>query len=161
LRAAVQKPPSQPGRNLLVVMPKVRFDINTSLSCEWVMSMLTDFSPRRPDVWPMLAPELFEVYQVEATSTDVQEGSAFPMRIWERDHYEWSADRVRWTVRESNYFAPGSYVGVTVRPKPGGVGRLQVEWNRKGAGLKGKILTAIVVLTRGAKHMPKGVRAGA
>jgi hypothetical protein len=59
------------------------------------MSILTDFSPRRPDVWPMLAPELYEIYRVEATSADVREGSIFPTRIWERDHYEWSTDRVR------------------------------------------------------------------
>jgi hypothetical protein len=46
------------------------------------MSMLTDFSPRRPDLWPMLAPELFEVYRVGATSADVKEGSIFPTRLW-------------------------------------------------------------------------------
>jgi len=131
-------------------MPRVTFNIDTSLSCERVMSMLTDFSPRQSDIWPMLAPELYEVYRVEATSAEVKEGRIIPTRIWERDHYEWSADRVRWTVQESNYCTPGSYVEVTVRAKPGGASQLQVQWNRKGVGLKGKILTALVALTRGA-----------
>jgi len=98
----------------------------------------------------MLAPELYEVYRVEANSADVQEGSIFPARIWERDHYEWSADRVRWTVQESNYCTPGSYVEVEVRPRPDGGSRLCVEWNRRGVGLKGKLLIALVVLTRGS-----------
>jgi hypothetical protein len=130
-------------------MPRVVFDICTSLPPERVMSMLTDFSARRPDVWPMLAPELFEVYRVEATSADVKEGSLYPALIWERDHYDWSADRVRWTVRESNYCRPGSYVEVTVSDGAGGGSQLHVEWNRRGVGLKGKILVAFVVLTRG------------
>jgi hypothetical protein len=132
------------------LMPRVTFDIHTSLSSEQVISMLTDFSPRRPDLWPMLAPELFEVYRVDANSADVKEGSLYPIRIWERDHYEWSADRVRWTVQESNYCKPGNYVEVTVRAEAGGGSQLHVDWNRRGAGIKGKILIALVVLTRGA-----------
>jgi hypothetical protein len=92
----------------------------------------------------MLAPELYEIYRVEATSADVSEGSVFPTRIWERAHYEWSADRVRWTVQESNYCTPGSHVEVTVRPEPGGGSQLHVEWNREGVGIKGKILIALV-----------------
>ena len=112
--------------------------------------MLTDFSPRRPDLWPMLAPTLFEVYRVEANSADVKEGSLYPARIWGRDHYEWSVNRVHWTVQESNYCKPGSYVEVTVRAEAGGGSQLHVNWNRRGVGIKGKILVALVVLTRGA-----------
>lgn len=131
-------------------MPRVTFDIDTSVSPERVISMLTDFSPRRPDLWPMLAPELFEVYRVKANSADVKEGSLYPAQIWERDHYEWSAARVRWTVQESSYCKPGSYVEVTVRAGAGGGSQLHVDWNRRGVGVKGKILVALVVLTRGA-----------
>jgi hypothetical protein len=52
-------------------------------------------------------------------------------------------------VQESNYCTPGSYVEVTVRPQPDGGSQLHVEWNRSGVGMKGKILIALVVLTRG------------
>ena len=51
------------------------------------MAMLTDFSPNRPEVWPMLAPELYEGYRLDAGSAYVKEGSTFPRRIWERDDY--------------------------------------------------------------------------
>src|SRR5215469_3674892 len=131
-------------------MARVTFDIHTGLPPERVMLMLTDFSAHRPDAWPMLAPELYEVHSLGSGCADVKEGSLSPALIWERDHYEWSADRVRWTVQESNYCTPGSYVEVTVRPKPGGASQLQVQWNREGVGSKGKILTALVALTRGA-----------
>ena len=130
-------------------MPKVSFDFHTAVSPGRVMAMLTDFSPNRPEVWPMLAPELYEVYRFNADSAYVKEGSTFPRRIWERDDYEWSADRVRWTVRESNYCQPGSYVEVIVRPQAGGGTRLHVDWNRRGVGVRGKLMIAFVVLTRG------------
>lgn len=112
--------------------------------------MLVDFSPRRPDIWPLLAPQLYEVYRVGPTSADVKEGSVCPTLMWERDHYEWSADRVRWTVLESNYCTPGSYVDVRVRKSGDRGSHVRVEWNRTGVGVKGKILVALVVLTRGA-----------
>jgi hypothetical protein len=131
-------------------MPKVSFDLRTAVPPERVMAMLTDFSPNRPEIWPMLAPELYEVYRLDAGSASVKEGSTFPRRIWERDDYEWSADRVRWTVRDSNYCQPGSYVEVGVRPEADGGTRLQMDWNRRGVGIKGKMMIAFVVLTRGA-----------
>ena len=131
-------------------MARVAFDIHTGLPPERVMQMLTDFSAHRPDVWPMLAPELYEVHRLGSGSADVKEGSLYPALIWEQDHYEWSADRVRWTVRDSNYCHPGSYVEVGVRPEADGGTRLQVDWNRRGVGIKGKMMIAFVVLTRGA-----------
>jgi hypothetical protein len=45
--------------------------------------MLTDFSSRRPDIWPMLATELYEVHRLEPGSADVTEGSLYPAPITE------------------------------------------------------------------------------
>ena len=131
-------------------MARVTFDVRTSLPPERVMSMLTDFSPSRPEVWPTLAPQLYEVYAVDSAAAHVKEGSLRPVVIWERCHYEWSADRVRWTVHESNYCKPGSYVEVTVGKGSGLGSRIHVEWNRTGAGFKGKVLIAFVALSGGA-----------
>ena len=61
-------------------MPKVSFDFHTAVPSERVMAMLTEFSPNRPEVWPMLAPELYEVYRRNADSAYVKEGSTFPRR---------------------------------------------------------------------------------
>jgi hypothetical protein len=46
------------------------------------------------------------------TFADVQEGSKMPgMTVWAKEHYDWSApELITWTVRESNFCAPGSYV---------------------------------------------------
>jgi hypothetical protein len=113
--------------------------------------MLTDFTVRRPALWPTLVSELYEVYEVGATSADVKEGSLKPMRIWERVHYDWSVPgRVRWTVRASNYCTPGSFVETNVRAAGNGGAIIMVDWNRGGVGLKGRAMIALVVLTRGA-----------
>lgn len=61
-------------------MSRVTFDIHTRTPPEQVLAILTDFSTR----------DLYEVYQVGATSADVKEGSAWPTRMWERVHYDWS-----------------------------------------------------------------------
>ena len=131
-------------------MARVAFDIHTKLPAKRVMSMLTDFSSRRPELWPMLAPELFEVYRLGATSADVKEGSLYPALIWERVHYDWSADRVRWTVQESNYCKPEDYVEVKVRERAGAGSQVRVDWSRRGVGFKGKLFVTFVVLTRGS-----------
>jgi hypothetical protein len=132
-------------------MPLVTFGIHTGLAPEQVLAMLTDFSARRPELWPTLARELYEVYEVHPTSADVKEGSSWPTRMWERVHYDWSAPgRVRWTVEESNCFARGSYVEVSVQQEATGGSNVHVDWSRKGIGLKGKALVGLVVLTGGA-----------
>ena len=132
-------------------MPRVVFDIKTVLPAGRVLAMLTDFSARRPELWPTLAPELYEVYEVGSTTADVKEGSLKPFVIWERDHYDWSVPgRVRWTVRASNYCTPGSFVETNVHYAGDAGATVTVDWNRNGVGLKGRILIALVVLTRGA-----------
>jgi hypothetical protein len=132
-------------------MPRVTFEMETELAPEKVLAMLTDFSPRRPQLWPTLAPELYEVYDVRPTGADVKEGGPSPARMWERVSYDWSKPgRVRWTVLDSNYFAPGSYVEVIVQKGAKGGSQIHVESNRTGVGLKGKAIVALVVLSRGS-----------
>src|SRR5499425_1058576 len=82
-------------------MPNVSFDFRTAVPPERVMAMLTDFSPNRPEVWPMLAPELYGDYRLDADSAYVKEGRTVARRMWERDDYEGTAQRVRLSVRES------------------------------------------------------------
>jgi hypothetical protein len=62
-------------------MAQVAFDVHTKLSPEQVMSMLTDFSPRRPELWPTLARDLYCVHKIMTTSAEVQEGGGFEL-VW-------------------------------------------------------------------------------
>jgi hypothetical protein len=124
--------------------------MQTTLPPEQVLALLTDFSSRRPQLWPTLAEDLYEVYDVGPTSAEVKEGSPGPVRMWERAHYDWSVPgRVRWTVLDSNYFAPGSYTEVIVKKGTGGGSHIHVESNRTGIGLSGKAIIGLNVMSRG------------
>jgi len=118
---------------------------------EKVISMLTDFSKQRPQVWPGLWEGAYEVYSVGETSADVKEGSKLPgMIVWAKEHYDWSdPNAVRWTAVESNFCAAGSHVAVTLHPREGGGTRLHVEWERTGTTVPGKLMVGMIKLSNG------------
>ena len=141
-------------------MSALEFEIQTSLTPEQVRAALLDFSDRRPSIWPGLSPKQYEVYSVGDTEADVREGSEMPgMTIWAKEHYDWSRpDAIRWTARESNFCAPGSYVQVAIHARAGGGTRLRVEWDRTGTGIRGRLLVGLVRLT-GGKPVQSGLEA--
>jgi hypothetical protein len=132
-------------------MPKVELDLETSASPEAVRAALLDFSDRRPEIWPSLEPSLFEVYTIGDTFADVKEGSKMPGgNIWAKEHYDWStSNQITWTVQESNFCAPGSFVSARVAPTDQGGSRVHVVWNRTPTSLTGRLATVLIQLTRG------------
>jgi hypothetical protein len=109
-----------------------------------IIDALTDFSPRRMEIWPGLAPEFFEVYSVGENEAVVREGSTKPAKVWAREQYDWSKPGiVRWTVIESNFCNPGSYVEARVKPKGDG-STVEVEWNRTGSTTSGRMMVAFM-----------------
>jgi hypothetical protein len=131
-------------------MARLDKDLEVAASPDQVIAALTDFSERRPDVWRSLAREFYEVYSVGETEAEVREGSK-PPSVWAKEHYDWSTPgTVKWTVRESNFCKPGSYVQATVLPGDVGGSRIHVTWERWPSNLKGRVLTALIVAIRGA-----------
>jgi Polyketide cyclase / dehydrase and lipid transport len=132
-------------------MPKVEMDVETSVEPARVRSALLDFSPRRPEIWPGITPSLYEVYQVGETSADIKEGTKQPgATVWAKEHYDWSDPwTVRWTVQESNFCAPGSYVQATITPRPDGGSRVHIEWNRTPTSFAGRVATFLIRATKG------------
>jgi len=59
-------------------MARVRFHMQTGLTPERLLPMPTDFSQCRPELWPTLAPEMYEVCQVHSASADVSPHVSFP-----------------------------------------------------------------------------------
>jgi hypothetical protein len=132
-------------------MPKVELDVETSASPEAVRAALLDFSHRRPEIWPGIDPSLYEVYAIGDTFADVREGSKMPgTSIWAKAHYDWSSsDVVTWTVQESNFCAPGSYVSAALSPRGNGGSRIHVIWNRTPTSMVGRLATVLIQLTGG------------
>jgi hypothetical protein len=131
-------------------MPHVEFDMETPLPPEKIVSMLTDFSERRPDVWSSLWRGAYQVYSVGEATAEVREGNKAP-KIWARERYDWSNPGVvRWEVLESNFCKPGSYVEVQIEPRAGGGSKLHVVWERTPTTFSAGLMLSVIALTRGA-----------
>jgi len=111
-----------------------------------VVDALIDFSSHRTEIWSGLSPEFYEVYSVGETEATVREGSTKPTKVWARERYDWSKPGVvRWTVLESNFCNPGSYVEARVKPKDEG-SSVEIEWNRTGSTVSGRIMVVFMKL---------------
>ena len=122
----------------------VRYEFTTALPPDRVIAALTDFSERRPEIWPNLDPAQYEVHEVLATSALVTEGSRTP-RLWARERYDWSTPgRVSWRAEHSNFCAPGSGVVAAVSPHPDGGSHVTIDWDRRLTSVTG-YLTALIV----------------
>lgn len=126
-------------------MTIIHFTVESPLPPATICDALTDFSERRPDIWPNLNPRFYQVHNVGETSADVTEGSSFLGGVWERDHYDWSTPGlVHITVVESNAFAPGSFWEYRVDGTEDGGSRVEATVHRVGKSLKGRIVAILL-----------------
>jgi hypothetical protein len=129
-------------------MPRIEIDVESSASPERVIAGLTNFTERRPELWPGLNPQKYRVYEVGDTWADVQEGNND--KIWARERYDWSTPgTVRWTVQQSSFSTTGDFVEVVVRAKPDGGSRIHLTWSRRGTTLVAKAMVGLIALSRG------------
>jgi len=113
-----------------------------------IIAGLTNFTERRPELWPGLNPKKYRVYEVGDTWADVHAGNNDA--IWARERYDWSTPgAVRWTVQESSFSTRGDFVEAVVRARPGGGSRIHVTWRRQGKTAAAKAMTGLIALTRG------------
>jgi hypothetical protein len=143
-------------------LPSLDTIVETTLPPERVREALLDFSERRPQVWPGITPSLYEVYSVDESSAEIKEGTKLPWGVvWARERYDWSdPNTIRWTVIDSNFSTPGSYVSATLEPSDGGT-RVKIHWEREGTSPIHKMMMRMMVATKGkpiANSFQKGLR---
>ena len=140
---------------------QLELESETSLSPEQTVAALTDFSPARPQMWTGISPQYYEVYTVGETSADVREGTKRGgLNVWAKEHYDWSEPgTVTWTVKESNFCTPGSYVRADIRPREGGGSIIKCTWDRTPTSPSGRFVFAIMKLSRG-KAIESSMRKG-
>jgi hypothetical protein len=130
-------------------MARLEWDMTSSAPPAAIIAALTDFTDRRPDIWPGLARDQYKVYEVGDTWAEIREGSA--KSVWARERYDWSRPgNVTWTVKESSFSTPGDSVSADVSPGESGGSRIHVRWRRRGTSLGGKLVIALLVVTRGS-----------
>src|SRR6476620_4366507 len=99
-------------------MAHVMTDLDTKASPDRVINALTDFSPRRFELWPNVDRKYFKLETTGDASAEVTEGGN---GIWERGRYDWShPGTVRIDVTDSNAFKPGSFWIYEVTPGKNG-----------------------------------------
>ena len=128
-------------------MAHVITDADTTASPERVIAALTDFSPRRLELWPNIDRSLYKVGERGERFADVTEGSRAFGGIWERGRYDWSQPgTVRIDVQDSNAFRARSFWKYDVTPREGGGSHVHMEFDRRPRNLKGALLAAVLSL---------------
>ncbi len=117
--------------------------MTTPLPPDKVLGVLTDFSDRRPVIWPNIDHDHFRVHDQGPDWADVTEGNVL---AWERNRYEWNAGagEVTVTAVESDSWAPGSQWRYRLQPSAAGGTQVDVTVVRTGRGLRGRLLGSVL-----------------
>lgn len=142
-------------------MTRIELSSSSRLAPEQVVEALTDFSDRRPQMWAGITPSHFEVYSVAGTEAHVREGTKQGLLdIWAKEHYDWSRPGiVVWTVEESNFCTPGSYVKASITARDGGGSNIHCEWERTPTTFMARLIFIVLKVTRG-KAIESSMRKG-
>ena len=130
-------------------MPRIHFQVESKLAPAAVLAALTDFGPRRAEVWPNIDGDHFKVHDQGPGWAEVTEGSAVAGGVWERERYSWdaAAGTVAIETLDSNTWGPGSRWDYRLSPaSTGGGTRVDVEVVRNGKGLKGGLIGVALAL---------------
>jgi len=117
--------------------------VTTPLPPDKVLGVLTDFSDRRPVIWPNIDHDHFRVHDQGPDWADVTEGNVL---AWERNRYEWNAGagEVTVTAVESDSWARGSQWRYRLQPNASGGTQVDVMVVRTGHGLRGRLLGSVL-----------------
>ena len=122
-------------------MPHVEVDLDAVVSAERVMAAATDFSESRPEWWPNISREFWQLHDQGRDWAEATEGSA---AVWARERYEWSANRIVGTTQKSNVWQPGGTWTLTAEPRDSG-SHIRVVLDRRWKG-KGWMFSLPVAL---------------
>lgn len=129
-------------------MAKVTYTVETDLDPKLVWDALTEFGPRRCELWPDLSPSSFKVLERGPNWARVREGTA-GLGIWSIERYEWTEPVITATVEEANAAQSGGTWRMEVRPRSGGGSILSVSMDRRAKGFVGHIIHGLFQVTNG------------
>ncbi len=116
-------------------MAPIEYTIESEVAPDRVMAAATDFTDRRPDLWPNISRRFWKVHGIGDGWCECTEGSDNLGGVWVRARYEWTDNRVAATVQDSNIFDSGTWE-LTVEPAGDG-SRIHAknEFRTKGKGV--------------------------
>ena len=129
-------------------MAKVTYTVESELDPKVVWGALTEFGPRRAELWPDLSPSSFKVLERGENWARVREGTE-SLRIWSIERYEWTEPVITATVEEANAAQSGGTWRMEVRPRSGGGSVLTISMNRRAKGVVGHMIHGLFQVTNG------------
>ena len=128
-------------------MAKIHYAADGAVGADRFIAALTDFSERRPELWPGLDTKFYELHELGDTWADVTEGTDIFGGVWARERYDWSEPgRVTLTLVEAASFRPGTVIDYRVAARPGGGCHVSVDFQRIAASPKGRLVGVVVQL---------------
>jgi len=127
---------------------RVSYTVATEISPEVVWDALTEFGPRRAQLWPDLSPSSFKVLERGESWARVREGTA-GLGIWSIERYEWKEPVITATVEQANAAQAGGTWRMEVRPQAGGGSVLTINMDRRAKGVVGHLIHGIFQITNG------------
>jgi len=127
---------------------KVTYTVETDLAPKIVWDALTEFGPRRAELWPDLSTSSFEVLDRGDNWARVREGTA-SLGIWSIERYEWAEPVIIATVEQANAAHSGGTWRMEVQPRSGGGSVLTISMNRRAKGFVGHIIHGLFQVTNG------------
>ncbi len=139
-------------------MAKIHYEADGAVSAERFIAALTDFSERRPLLWPNLDAKYFRLHELGETWADVTEGTDQLGGVWAREHYDWSEPGlVRLRLVEAADFRPGTHIDYRVTARPDGGCHVAVDFQRIATSLRGRIV-GVAVQSMGSRRFAADLR---
>jgi hypothetical protein len=137
---------------------KIQYEADGAIPPERFIAALTDFSDRRPELWPSLDAMFYKVHELGPTWADVTEGTDVLGGVWGRERYDWSQPGlVRLELTESDDFRPGTHIDYRVSARPGGGCHVAVDFQRIATSPRGR-LVGVAVQLGGARRFANDLR---
>jgi hypothetical protein len=137
---------------------KIHYEADGTVSPDRFIRALTDFSERRPALWPNLDAKFYKLHELGDTWAEVTEGTDALGGVWAREHYDWSEPGlVRLRLVDANDFRPGTLIDYRVTERPGGGCHVAVDFQRIAWSPRGRLVGAIVQLA-GARRFTADLR---
>lgn len=128
-------------------MAKVAYTAATDRDPRVVWDALTEFGPRRAELWPDLSPS-FKVLDRGDGWAVVRE-TTDSLRLWAVERYEWHEPVITATVQDSNAAQAGGTWRMEVQPKEGGGSVVIIHMDRKAKGFAGHLVHGLFQVTNG------------
>ena len=139
-------------------MAKIHYEADGEITAARFIAALTDFSPRRPELWPNLDAKFYQLHDLGETWAEVTEGTDVLGGVWAREHYDWSEPgRVTLRLVEAVDFKPGTRIDYRVVDRINGGCHVTVDFQRTATSLRGRFVGLVVQLT-GARRFADDLR---